>query len=180
MLLLMFTGCGADAPKKAAGTSMTISPSAFSEETEDVIALLKGKDENIMFFDYAVDDTVNYVTIDIWVHENGEWVDGGNTSGPLGASEERIGLRFREDGYDIYAGGICSYDAEMSYGGFSDTKGWGAYQLSDTTENRVNEEIPLWVKIGDDGNGVSVSKNFREVDCQAGIAATITFSDEEL
>lgn len=180
VLMLAFTGCAAGAPKEAAESSMSIRPSVFSEETEDVIALLGSTDENIMFFDYTVDDTVKSAEINIWTYQDGEWVSGGSASGWTNALEDRIGLRFREDGYDIFANGTCRYDAEKGYGGFADTQGWGAYQLSDTTEIKVNEEIPLWVKIGDDGNGVTVSRDFRRLDCTAGMAATITFSDKEL
>lgn len=179
VLMLALTGCGADAPKEAAETSMTIRPRDFSAETQEILTLI-GATDDIMFFEYTVDDTIKSAEINIWLYQDGAWTEGGSTSGPISKEEDRIGLRFRENGYEIYAGGVCRYDAEKGYDGFDDTTQWGSYLLSDSTEIKANEEIPLWFKIGDKGSGMTMPTDFRKADCEAGIAATITFSDQEL
>ncbi|WP_162273103.1 hypothetical protein, partial [Merdimmobilis hominis] len=56
----------------------------------------------------------------------------------------------------------------------------GQSRLSNPTPIAAGKEIPLWLRLGTDQNGLSVvlSENFREVDCNAGLAVTVTFSEE--
>ena len=56
----------------------------------------------------------------------------------------------------------------------------GQSRLSNPTPITSGKEIPLWLRLGTDQNGLSVvlSENFREVDCNAGLAVTVTFSEE--
>ena len=47
----------------------------------------------------------------------------------------------------------------------------------------LNKEIPLWVKIGTTANSMcvtDVTDDFRNAECNAGIAVTLTVSDVEV
>ena len=47
----------------------------------------------------------------------------------------------------------------------------------------LNKEVPLWVIAGsEDGNFqfYTSEENFRQAECEAGVAVTITISDEEV
>ena len=52
-------------------------------------------------------------------------------------------------------------------------------QLSDPREIVCGEEIPLWMKTSSDSTAVGgvTLGDFRSIDCTAGLAVTVTFSD---
>lgn len=53
-------------------------------------------------------------------------------------------------------------------------------KISDPTDIVFDKEIPLWVKIGNNENGISIPTDFRSSNCTAGIAVTVTFSSKEI
>lgn len=53
-------------------------------------------------------------------------------------------------------------------------------QILDTANIVVDEEITLWVKIGNDKEKIIIPPDFRKSDCTEGIAFTIIFSNNKL
>lgn len=53
---------------------MTIKPSEFSKETQEVLDLF---DDEIRFFDISLDETVKSYTISVWVYRDGTWNEDG-------------------------------------------------------------------------------------------------------
>lgn len=54
------------------------------------------------------------------------------------------------------------------------------FRLTNPTNIEIDKEITLWANLGTSKNALSSSENFREVDCDAGVAVTITFSDKNI
>lgn len=178
MLLFVLTACST--PKQSTQDTMIIKPGEFSEETKRVLDLF---DDNIMFFDFVVDETVKSSTIDAWAYENSEWVNKGATSGNVDKAHNQIAIQITENGYNIFTlddGGYIKYSApEMDFD-FKNTTQQLSNKVTNPTDIIVGEEIPLWVKIGNNENGISIPSDFRSSNCTAGIAFTVTFSDKEL
>ena len=93
-LIVTLCGCSQNKP-----SAMYIKPSVFSEETTEVLNLF---DDEIQFFDIAVDETVQSYAISIWVCRNGEWVENGMTVGNMDHLTGRIAVRITETSCDIY------------------------------------------------------------------------------
>ena len=53
-------------------------------------------------------------------------------------------------------------------------------RLDNPTEIEANREIPLWVRLGTNKNSMTsiTLDDFRESECDTGLAITITFSDK--
>lgn len=178
VLLLALTACAASAPSEQQKT-MYLRRSEFSEETTRVLALL---DEELIFFDFSVDDTVKSATVECWVYEDGAWVSEGGINTKITVRDNQIALHMKDDSYSVFIideSGHSKYTApEMDFG-FENT----AQQLSSIADSPtpivVSEEIPLWVKIGNDKGAIASTMDFRTADCSAGVAFTITFYDTE-
>lgn len=180
MILCTLTGCvdKQDTPK-----DMFVAPSEFSEETEKVLSIM---DEEIMFFDYDLDETVKSMSIDIWEYEDGEWADIGGTYGNIEPnSKGQIALRITDSSYDIFNLKENGH-SKSSYPEVTDFKkpiATGGTRLSSPTAIKLNHEIPVWVKIGTDKDTMAIndiSEDFREYYCTAGVAFTVTFSDKDV
>ncbi|KXL52710.1 hypothetical protein CLNEO_17310 [Anaerotignum neopropionicum] len=78
-------------------------------------------------------------------------------------------------------GGYIKYVFFQDETVFSDSNVVSTY-ISNSTSISLNEEIPLWIKFGMDKSGklISISDNFKKLDCNGGIAITVTFSDKEV
>lgn len=92
---------------------MTIKPSEFSKETQEVLDLF---DDEIQFFDISLDETVKSYTISVWVYRDGTWNEDGKTYGKSDLLGNRIAIRLTETGCDIYnisenGSSRCSYPA---------------------------------------------------------------------
>lgn len=177
-LLFVLTACST--PKQSTQDAMIIKPSEFSEETKRVLDLF---DEDIMFFDFAVDETVKSSTVDVWVYENGVWVNKGATSGNVDKTDNQIAIQITESGYNIFTldeSGHIKYSAPEMDIDFENTTQQLSNKVTNPTDIIVGEEIPLWVKIGNTQNGISIPTDFRSSNCTAGIAFTVTFSNKEL
>lgn len=177
-LLLALTACAASAPSGQQET-MYLRQSEFSEETTRVLALL---DEEFIFFDFIVDDTVKSAAVECWVYEDGAWVSQGAISAKITAPENQIALQMKDDSYSIFImdeSGHSKYSASEMDFSFENT----TQQLSGIADSPtpivVGEEIPLWVKIGNDKDVIASTMDFRTADCSAGVAVTVTFYDTE-
>lgn len=180
VLTLLFALTACSTSKQGVQDTMIIKPSEFSEETEQVLDLF---DEEIMFFDFVVDETVKSSTINVWVYENGEWVDKGATSGNIDKTDNQIAIQITESGYNIFTideSGHIKYSAPEMNISFENNMQQISNKVTNPTDIIVGEEIPLWVKIGNNENGISIPTDFRSSNCTAGIAVTVTFSNQEI
>ena len=160
--------------------TMVIKPSDFSEETMQVIDILG---DDVLFFDFVVDDSVKSYSIEAFIYKDNDWQDYGYTSGNIDDTNNRIAIKSDEEGYDIhtiYDNGVIGYNADVAYDAFDSTTQQGSYKITSTTDIIIDEEIVLWCKIGNVGNGLAITSDFRNADCTAGMAFTVTFSDEVL
>lgn len=159
----------------------TIRPAVFSEDAQALLDLLRDHDEDLVFFDYTINETIQSVSTDVWKHEAGDRVSFGHTSGNVEPGEYRMGFRLTESSYDIFdiresGSSIYSYNGTAAFG----TGATRIHRLSDAADIVCGEEITLWTKLGVEGNEIRTTADFRQADCTAGLAVTITFSDETL
>ena len=175
-LIVTLCGCSQNKP-----SAMYIKPSVFSEETTEVLNLF---DDEIQFFDIAVDETVQSYAISVWVCRNGEWVENGMTVGNMDHLTGRIAVRLTETSCDIYTideDGHAKYSFPTADIPFDKSTGIGGTRIGQQTPIELNKEIPIWVKTGTMANSMRVmdiTDDFRNAECNAGIAVTLTASDK--
>ena len=178
LLVMGLAACGQREIKQ----SMVIRPSEFSEETRKVLTIVE---DELVFFDYEVDETIRSKTIDIWQYQDGQWVSAGCAFGNLDSPKGRMAVRINEAGYDIYTmndDGFVrhSYDSQVD---FSQVSAQSAKRLGEPTTITAGVEIPLWVQLGYADSKVEVGNaagDFRQADCDEGLAVTITFNEEAM
>ena len=175
---VLLVGCGTgEQAKQKTVEPMTIRPAVFSEETQKVLDIL---DDEVMFFTYATDETVQSMALDIWFYENGEWVSAGAVKGEQAAVEQDIVLRVKDAEIDV----IQVRDDGQSKYTFPVTTEFTTAQM--TVEDRlmvtediaVGEEIVLFSKVSTDDTSIRSEVDFREMDCTAGLAVTVKFFAE--
>lgn len=179
-LAILFALTACSAPEQSSQDTMIVRPSEFSEETQRVLELF---DDEIMFFDFIVDETVKSLQVNVWVYENGQWVDKGEISGNISGLRSQAAIQVTENKYNIFTldeNGHVKYSSPEVNIGFENTAQKISHKITKPVDITVGKEITLWVKIGNDGNGISVSDDFRNSDCTAGIAFTVTFSNKEI
>ena len=177
---LIFTFCACSQNKQSA---MYIKPSEFSDETMEVLNLF---DDEIQFFDIAFDETVKSYAISVWVYRNGEWVEDGMTVGNIDHLIGKIAVRLTETSCDLYtidASGHVKYSIPTLETPFDESTGIGGTKIDREIPIELNKEIPVWVKIGTTSNSMEVmdiTDDFRNAECNAGIAITLTASDKKV
>lgn len=160
---------------------MTLRSAAFSKETQLVLNALG---DDTLFFDYTVDDTIRSMTVEIWRKEAGEWASFGKTSGAIDAANGRFGVRLGPNNHDILhlsSSGYTRYSTADAADLFADTD---STLSSRTDEAQIVDgaAITLFAKYGyHDALAIaSGSTDFRESDCDVGLAVTVTFSSKAL
>lgn len=75
----------------------------FSKETEQILSLV---DEELLFFDYKVDNTIKSIKIDFWSYIDGNWMSFTGYSSNLELAkkrDDRIGIKINDNNcYIIY------------------------------------------------------------------------------
>ena len=176
ILLASLTACGSQ--KQA---NMTIKPSVFSEETEEVLSLFH---DEIQFFDIKIDDTVKSYNMVLWVYQNGEWEEFGRTEGEAEFLGSRIAIRLCPNRYELYMvdeTGNTKFSYPNIDAGFENSIAKGGERIDREIPLELNKETPIWVQIGTDTGSMRVgdiTDDFRQADCNAGIAVTLTVSDQ--
>lgn len=176
LFVFSLTACVEEEQKK-----MYIKPSAFTEETREVLELF---DDEVQFFDLVLDETVKSETITVWVYRDGEWQESGKTYGPVEKLERRIAIRLTEDSYELYSideSGHVKYTSPNLNTTFDESIASISSRIEGETQLILNEETPLWIKIGSESSSMesyNVTEDFRTMDCNAGIVVTFTVSDE--
>ena len=174
--LSVLTACGA----QEASSAPTIRPAAFSEDAQELLDVL-GSNGALAFFDYTVDESIRSVSAEVWKYEDGSWTQSGHVFGNIEPGEYRMGFRITPSGYEIFDISDTGHST-YTYQDTVDFNGSGAAistQLSDPREIVCGEEIPLWMKTSSDSSAVGgvTLGDFRSIDCTAGLAVTVTFSD---
>lgn len=182
--ILCLTGCSRDLTDLSEKQDeMYIMPSQFSEETLEVLEVL---DHELQFFDISLNDTAKLHTVSVWVYRDGQWHEDGKSYGETEFLGNRYAIKLTRTSCELismdetghtrstYPVLDTSFDESMA------SLGW---RLSDKQTIELNKEIPLWVMIGSNDGSFRTSssdmkENFRKVECDAGIAVTITVSDE--
>ena len=178
LFLSALTACGGqDIP---AETAPAIRPTVFSQDAQDLLDVLGG-DDTLAFFDYTVEAPIRSISTEVWKYEDGSWKQYGHVFGNIDPGEYRMGFRLTPSGYEIFDISDTGHNT-YTYHDPIDFDGSGATistQLGDPREIVCGEEIPLWMKTSSDSSAVgSVTPgDFRSIDCTAGLALTVTFSD---
>ena len=162
---------------------MYIKPSTFSDETLEVLKLFE---DEIHFFDIKLDDTAKSFAISIWQYQDDQWNEIGSSSGQSEFLGNRIAIRFDDTDYEIYhmdENGHSSIKSPALDLKFEESmaKIWWTVDQEESLE--INQEKVLFVKVGTNKNEVRtsvMSTDFREVECDTGIAITLTIFDKEL
>lgn len=166
---------------RSSQTAMSITPTAFSEETLDVLELLG---DDIQFYDLSLDGSVKSFALSLWVYRDGEWFEDGRMYGGSDTLGRRIAIRQTETSVDLYSISEtgrekCSYQALDTP--FEESLGIAGTKIDGKTQIELNRALPIWVKVGTASNRMEVldiTQDFREMECNAGIAVTLTLSDE--
>ena len=124
----LLSGCSAGGEE-----AMTIEPSTFSEETEQVLEII---DDELVFFDYEVSDLIRSVSVDLWNYENGEWVSVGKCYGNLDTREGQLAVRLMDASWDVFfiEDGSHSKSSYKRTDDWSDAVATSGYRLSTTHE----------------------------------------------
>ncbi len=176
LLMLTLCACELDYPY-----TMYIKPSKLSEETLEVLSLF---DDGIQFFDLSVDETVKSFVISVWVYRDGEWNEDGKISGKVDYLSGRIAVGLNQTGYALYTmdeSGHTKYSSPSLDTPFEESVATCSVRIDRKTSLTLNKEIPIWFKIGKTSyarGAMDITTDFRTVECNAGIAVTLTVSDE--
>ena len=178
LIAAALTACGGqDIP---AETAPAIRPTVFSQDAQDLLDVLGG-DDTLAFFDYTVEAPIRSISTEVWKYEDGSWKQYGHVFGNIDPGEYRMGFRLTPSGYEIFDISDTGHNT-YTYQDPIDFDGSGATistQLGDPREIVCGEEIPLWIKTSSDSSAVGgvTPGDFRSIDCTAGLALTVTFSD---
>lgn len=176
VLIVLVTACS-----QTENYSMSIKPSEFSEETLKVLDLF---DDELQFFNVKLNKTVKSYTMSVWVYRDGEWHEDGKTTGKIDFLSNQIAIKLTDNSYDLFVvddSGHIKYSYPVLETDFENSMGIGGSRVDREIPIELNKEMPIWVKIGTDKNSMSVTditEDFRNSDCNAGIAITLTVSDK--
>ncbi len=186
--VLLLSACGKkpEAPPEdqsqggSAAATMTISQTRFSQDTEDVLKLLDLKGG---FYDFAVDSTITGYSMNVWVLDNGGWVSSGEISGKIEDNRGQVGVQLLEDGCNFYqldSSGHTKYSVKYNTH-LKECAATGKMALNTADQVVIIEpgkEQFLFVELGwkDAAAQTVLNEDFRSSNCDAGVAATITFT----
>lgn len=185
-LAMLLTGCGKKEEVVADVTPaptvdphmMTIRPAEFSEETQQILDILENE---VVFFDYSVDESIKSVSVELWTNEGDGWTSLGRSLGDVEPGAGRIGVKLSGKNYELYTMGESGH-SKTSYDGLSGLESMPSIlgsRLSESMDITADTEIELWMRIGVSSSAsFSTFSNFRSASCDAGVAATITFSSK--
>ncbi len=164
----------------SAAATMTISQTRFSQDTEDVLKLLDLKGG---FYDFAVDSTITGYSMNVWVLDNGGWVSSGEISGKIEDNRGQVGVQLLEDGCNFYqldSSGHTKYSVKYNTH-LKECAATGRMALNTAGQVVIIEpgkEQFLFIELGwkDAAAQTVLNEDFRSSNCDAGVAATITFT----
>ena len=160
---------------------MYITPSQFSEETLEVLEVL---DYEIQFFDISLNDTAKSHTVSVWVYRDGQWHEDGKSYGETEFLGDRYAVRLTETSCELISideNGHTRSTYPVLNTSFDDSMTTVEWWLREKQTIELNEAVPIWTIFGSKGGNIQVpasQKEFKDAKCDAGIAVTITLSDE--
>ncbi len=179
--VLCTAGCSTDnSVSDGSQDEMYIMPSQFSEETLEVLELFN---HELQFFDISLNDTAKSHTVSVWVYRDGQWYEDGKSYGETEFLGDRYAVKLTRTSCELISmdgNGHTRSTYPVLDTSFDDSMASIGWRLSEKQAIELNEEIPLWVMIGSKDGSFQASDlkdDFREVDCDAGIAVTLTVSD---
>lgn len=173
-MLVPFCGCS------LIHSSPNIITSQFSDETQEIIEMFG---DDTVYFDFTTDDTIRYAEATVYLCKDGVWTE---YIKPLKSDELQpgtvhFGIRCLDDSFTIALSekdGSCVVSCEIpleDYPNFDECNMSTSWRLHE--QNIIpNDEIPLWIIIAGKDELSPVSEDFRNTDCDAGIAFTLTFT----
>lgn len=186
--VLLLTACGKKQPEleepknNNRAAVMTIVRTEFSQETEDILKLLDT--DGLAFFDFAVDNTVNAYSMNVWVKNDGKWLSSGGINGRIEDKQGRVGVQLLEDGCNFFQlkdAGHTKYSVKYD-DHLDECTATGRMALEETEQVSAIEpgkEQYLILNLGWKEEHMDmdlVTEDFRNSDCDAGVAVTITFA----
>ena len=188
VMILLLSACGGKQNEPKGDESepsnhmvaMTMEKTAFSQETEDVLKLLEIDGG---FFDFCVDESVNGFSMNVWVLTDGEWVSSGEINGKIENRQGQIGVQLLRDGcnfFQLNSAGHTKYAVKYDTH-LNECAVIGKMALDTMNGTPVIEagkEQFLCLELGWKSSSASVqmTEDFRNSGCDAGVAATITFT----
>lgn len=174
--LMGLSGCGA--------VKNEVVPTEFSKETQKVLQIFQNE---AVFFDYTVDESIKAMSLDCWVCQDGQWQKNGKSYGNIDKenAKKQMALKLNElsaEVFDISDNGYVSSKFNLSEELDFKDHAWMSSKLSNTIEITPGQEIVLWAKLGyldDETPGTFSLQSFRDDYCDKGIVFTVTFYDEE-
>lgn len=159
--------------------SMVIKYSDFSDETKDILEALNGN--NIIFYDFYVDNTVKSYIVNLWSYKDNEWKEVGKIGDTVDKSHYRIGINIKNQDCDIITmeeNGHTKASYKIEELQFKNSRGSIIQQIESPTDIKMNQEMTLWYKVGTDKDAMEATGDFRKIKCTDGFAVTITFYDK--
>ncbi len=160
---------------------MQVVSTDFSDETLAVMSLF---DNEMRFFDYAIDETIKSVSYNLWIKQGGEWIDFGGSYGGVDFEKEMLAINIQEPSFELFMineNGHTSISYPDIGVDFSDVSMTSTGWMENPVEIVPNKEILLYSKYGTNSASLATNdQNFREVVCDVGIAVTVTFSGETI
>lgn len=174
ILIFTLVSCSQEKQNK-----MSIKPSNFSNETNEILELIN---DQINFFDISFDKSAKYQKISAWIIKNGEWIEIGNNISEVNTPKERIGIRLMNDNFDIFTFSDKHNKGKYTYSTKSKITNIDTpmnFKISENTHIELNKETTLLLKISSNkNNSIDITKDFRKIDSDEGIAITLIVSDK--
>lgn len=163
---------------------MYIEKVKFSKETEQILSLV---DEELLFFDYKLDNTIKSIKIDFWSYIDGNWTSFEGYSSNLELTkkrDDRIGIKINDNNcyviYDFkkndYLMSVFEKSIKFENPEILSKRNLGYIRIE------PNKEIVLFEKYSyDDREKQEFNKfgDFRNEKCEKGLVVTITFFDKK-
>lgn len=179
--ILLLSGCG------EAGTDvMTLKRIPYAGDIVNEVPELVNSTEGLEIFEFTLDEGISGYSVDVWYLENGQWVSGGRTVDTMEQGAAWVGIQLTETGCSLFTEneyGVSRVDFDFSTGldMCPDTNKirWMLEEEGITPgfEQQLMMDVG-WRNDQEAKNKYSCS-DFREVDCDAGAAITITFTPDD-
>ena len=179
-LMLCLCGCNNKSNTSNNNQEMYIKPSEFSKETLDVLKIF---DNEIMFYDISINESVKSTKISMWTYHDGVWHEEGKIYGGPDLPVDRYAIRLKDKSFELYSineDGFSKSAYDNLKTEFDKTTSKHGSRLNEKHEIKLNEEVVLWYIIGSNSTSFTLSDNidFRDYECETGIAITLTVSDK--
>lgn len=162
--------------------NMVISPVKISSETQELIEMF---DDDVLIFDYKLDDTVKSFSFNLWAYDQeiNEWRIAFKIFNNIRFLKSELITGIGEKNSILCTRTNKLRDSaivDLSEFNLAKLNMFRYKKLSEPIKIKLNEEIVLIEKVNIEKNKLisNENKNFKDLDCNAGVAITIVFYDE--